>query len=72
VNAAVDKALAEIASLHDVRLHRLDVRAMAERARADPGSFGFVDVRNPCMLAGRCEAICSGITYIRPRTLTRD
>ena len=54
-NAAVDRALAEIASSHAFRLHRLDVRAMAERARADPGSFGFVDVSTPCVLAGRCE-----------------
>jgi len=54
-NTAVDRALAEIASSHAFRLHRLDVRAMAERARADPGSFGFVDVSTPCVLAGRCE-----------------
>jgi phospholipase/lecithinase/hemolysin len=53
LNAAVDRALAEIASRH--ALHRLDVRAMAERARADPGSYGFVDVRTPCILTGRCE-----------------
>jgi outer membrane lipase/esterase len=54
-NAAVDKALAEIAPRGGLRLHRLDIRAMAERARADPSSFGFLDISTPCLRVGRCE-----------------
>src|SRR5215216_700097 len=54
-NKAVDESLIEIASRHDVRVHRLDVRAMAERARADPGAFGFVNVTTPCTALDSCE-----------------
>src|SRR3954464_1384564 len=36
-------------------LNRLDVWSMAERARADPASFGFVEIAKPCNTSGRCE-----------------
>ena len=54
-NAAVDDGLREVSSRYAVRFHRLDVYAMAERARRDPGAFGFVDVTNPCQGLASCE-----------------
>jgi outer membrane lipase/esterase len=54
-NIAVDAALSEIGSRHDIRFHRLDVLAMAERAREDPGAFGFTDVATPCQALVTCE-----------------
>ena len=54
-NGALDRALADIGREPDVRLHRLDVRAMAERARADPADVGFVDVTTPCVDLDSCE-----------------
>ena len=54
-NRAVADALREIGSRHDLRFHPLDVRAMAERAREDPGAFGFVDVTTPCHFLFSCE-----------------
>jgi phospholipase/lecithinase/hemolysin len=38
-----------------VRLYRLDVRAMAARARTNPAAFGFVDIMNPCSRLPGCE-----------------
>jgi outer membrane lipase/esterase len=54
-NQELDKAVAELATRHNVRFHRLDVRAMAERVRADPRSLGFVDVTTPCNVLESCE-----------------
>ncbi|MFL4999095.1 MAG: SGNH/GDSL hydrolase family protein [Xanthobacteraceae bacterium] len=54
-NNEVDKAVTVLASRHEVRFHRLDIRAMAERARADPGAFGFKDVTTPCNVLDSCE-----------------
>jgi phospholipase/lecithinase/hemolysin len=55
-NGAADRALSELAgSFGTVRLYRLDVRAMAARARTNPAAFGFVDVMNPCSGLPRCE-----------------
>ena len=54
-NQAVDRHLANLVSQSiSVRLHRLDVAAMAERARKDPGSFGFTDISTPCQGSARC------------------
>jgi phospholipase/lecithinase/hemolysin len=38
-----------------VRLYRLDVAAMAERARIDPAAFGFLNVTSPCIGLRSCE-----------------
>ena len=55
-NGAADRALSELAgSFGTVRLYRLDVRAMATRARTNPAAFGFVDVMNPCSKLPGCE-----------------
>lgn len=54
-NAAVDRALANFAAAPRLRLYRLDVRAMAERARADPQAFGFVDIVTPCAGLPTCQ-----------------
>ena len=54
-NQAVERHLANLVrQSSSVRLHRLDVAAMAERARKDPGSFGFTDIRTPCRGSARC------------------
>ena len=54
-NAAVDRAVQDVDGRHTVRFHRLDVHAMAERARHDPSAFGFVDVASPCQALTSCE-----------------
>ena len=54
-NTAVDHALADFAAAPRLQLYRLDVRAMAERARANPAEFGFVDVATPCSELASCE-----------------
>jgi outer membrane lipase/esterase len=51
-NAQVERALRTV---NGVRLHGLDVRAMAERARADPAALGFVDVTTPCEHLPTCD-----------------
>jgi phospholipase/lecithinase/hemolysin len=70
VRARGSRAVAEAGSLSDrfnvqaeralqavngVRLHRLDVHAMGERAKVDPAAFGFVDVTTPCQHLATCE-----------------
>ena len=53
-NQAVERELADlIGPSSDLRLYRLDVAAMAERARKDPGRFGFTDISAPCS-SSRC------------------
>jgi len=54
-DAALDRALATFRKRPGLRLHRLDVRALAERVRAAPGTAGFADVVPPCIDAGGCE-----------------
>lgn len=54
-NAALDRVLASFAGTPDLRLQRLDVRSLAERARADPAALGFVDVATPCNTRPTCE-----------------
>jgi phospholipase/lecithinase/hemolysin len=54
-NRAVERNLADLASSWSgIRLYRLDVAAMAERARIDPASFGFTDISTPCRGSARC------------------
>ena len=54
-NRAVEQRLDELTgSSTSFRLYRLDVAAMAERARKDPASFGFTDIRTPCRGSARC------------------
>jgi outer membrane lipase/esterase len=54
-NRAVEQGLADFASASSgIRLYRLDVAAMAERARKDPASFGFTDISTPCRGSARC------------------
>jgi len=53
-NAALDRLLAGFGGCPGLSLHRLDVHAMAQRVRAEPGTSGFADVANPCR-PGPCE-----------------
>lgn len=54
-NAGIDRMAAELASVPGLRLYRLDVRAMADRARDEPGAYGFVDFATPCGELADCE-----------------
>jgi outer membrane lipase/esterase len=54
-NAGLDRILDGLRDSSNLRLHRLDVHAMAERARADPGAFGFADIARPCSGLPSCE-----------------
>jgi outer membrane lipase/esterase len=54
-NQAVERELTDlIGPSSDLRLYRLDVAAMAERARKDPGSFGFTDISTSCQEFPEC------------------
>lgn len=52
-NAALERALADLPDAS--RLHLLDVRALANRVRADPGASGFTNVTAPCIDLPGCE-----------------
>ena len=54
-NSALDQALSGFAGPAGPRLHRLDVRRLAERVQADPAAAGFVDITNPCSQRQSCE-----------------
>jgi phospholipase/lecithinase/hemolysin len=55
-NEAVEQSLSDlIHSSTSFRLYRLDVAAMAERARKDPASYGFINISTPCHASARCE-----------------
>ena len=54
-NHGLDRAVAELAPPRKPRFHRLDVRTMAARARADPAIFGFIDVNSPCNGLHSCD-----------------
>jgi phospholipase/lecithinase/hemolysin len=47
-NRKADQALDAVAGAGALRIGRLDVHAMAERARQDPAAYGFRDVTTPC------------------------
>jgi phospholipase/lecithinase/hemolysin len=54
-NRAVERGLDDlVSSSRTVRLYRLDVAAMAERARKDPASFGFTNITSPCRGSAQC------------------
>ena len=54
-NQALEAVLRDLETTTSVRLYRLDVAAMAERARIDPAAFGFVNVTTPCIGLPNCE-----------------
>lgn len=57
-NRAVERGLDDLVSssrtARTVRIYRLDVAAMAERARKDPASFGFTNITSPCRGSAQC------------------
>lgn len=52
-NAGLERALDELPK--GPRLHRLDVRELADRAGADPEAFGFRNITTPCSGLPGCE-----------------
>jgi outer membrane lipase/esterase len=54
-NQALEAVLRDLETTTSVRLYRLDVAAMAERARIDPAALGFVNVTRPCVGLPSCE-----------------
>jgi outer membrane lipase/esterase len=54
-NALVSEKLASLAGSPAIRLHRLDLFAMGERAKKDPASFGFQNTTVPCIGLPRCD-----------------
>ena len=54
-NQALEAVLRDLEATTSVRLYRLDVAAMAQRARIDPAAFGFVNVTTPCIGLPSCE-----------------
>jgi len=55
-NKTVEQSLSDlIHSSTSFRLDRLDVAAMAERARTDPASYGFTNITTPCHASAQCE-----------------
>jgi GDSL-like Lipase/Acylhydrolase len=45
----------DLASSPATKLYRLDVAAMAERARTDAASYGFTNITTPCHASNQCE-----------------
>jgi cholinesterase len=55
-NKAVEQGLNDLVqSSTSFSFYRLDVAAMAERARKDPASYGFTNISTPCRASARCE-----------------
>jgi phospholipase/lecithinase/hemolysin len=55
-NEAVEQGLNDLVHPStSFKLYRLDVAAMAERARKDPASYGFTNVSTPCRASSQCE-----------------
>jgi phospholipase/lecithinase/hemolysin len=54
-NQAIEQAIGPLIRSTSVRLHWLDVWAMAEEARRDPASFGFTNITVPCNALADCE-----------------
>ena len=65
-NEGLETVLRDLEMMASVRLYRLDVAALAERARIDPAAFGFVNVTTPCIGLPSCEGMFSGTGCIRP------
>jgi phospholipase/lecithinase/hemolysin len=56
-NKAAEQGLEDLVhSSPRFRLYRLDVAAMAERARKDPASYGFTNISTPCGGSSQCES----------------
>jgi outer membrane lipase/esterase len=54
-NKAVEQGVCDLLhSSSSVQAYRLDVAAMAERARKDPASFGFTNITTPCRGSVQC------------------
>jgi phospholipase/lecithinase/hemolysin len=51
----LEAVLRHLETTTSARFYRLDVAAMAERARVDPAAFGFVDVTTPCIGLPSCD-----------------
>ncbi len=57
-NAALERELARVEAGHrTVRVHRLDVFALAERTIADPAAAGFRNVTDPCLGGPSCAGM---------------
>lgn len=55
-NEAVEQGLNDLVHPStSFKLYRLDVAAMAERARKDPASYGFTNISTPCRASSQCE-----------------
>jgi cholinesterase len=55
-NKVVEQGLNDLVHSSTIfRLYRLDVAAMAERARKDPASYGFTNISTPCRASAECE-----------------
>jgi outer membrane lipase/esterase len=54
-NETLERVSTEVVKRASTRLHRLDVWALGERARADPAAFGFVDIVTPCERLPTCR-----------------
>jgi phospholipase/lecithinase/hemolysin len=55
-NQAVEQGVQDVVhSSTSFRLYRVDVAAMAERARKDPASYGFTNISAPCGGTSQCE-----------------
>jgi phospholipase/lecithinase/hemolysin len=65
---ALDRALVAFLDRPGLRLHRLDVRALAERVRTAPAAAGFADVSTPCRGTGQCGG-CLFWDDVHPTTL---
>lgn len=53
-NEALERELAKVEARRPVRVHRLDVFALAERVIADPIAAGFRNITDPCLGGPSC------------------
>jgi outer membrane lipase/esterase len=65
-NEQADRSLRRL-SADSARIYRLDVRALAEHAGADPAAFGFTNIRDPCSGALNCRGYLFW-DYLHPTT----
>lgn len=54
-NDGLAAILDRLEARYPVRMYRLDIHSMAERARRNPASFGFDDVSAPCRSLPSCD-----------------
>jgi len=56
-NKVVEQGLNDVVhSSTSLKLYRLDVAAMAERARNEPASYGFTNISTPCRASSQCQS----------------